>query len=504
MNNPSASVLDSARKKLLRWGGVMIFIYLIYLFAFPLTPHIQREGRMLDIEIMLRESGARWFIWVYIVGLLVLFYAFWRMVKTVREISKQNNEAANSLRGTILTIGITCGVILLGLYPITALDVALYVVRARVWTLHGGNPLTALPEAYPQDRYIAIAGEFADETSPYGPLWEIIAQIPMQMGVTDIAGGVLAMKVIALLAFIGMAWLIGWKSKTVSVTALTFFALNPLVLLEAIGNGHNDILMLAFITLGLILWQRGHWLWAMLALTLATMTKITGVIIIPLFGLAVLIEAPNWTERLKRGLGLAAVFCGISLALYGFMGPLPDVFTGTLNAMFSRRSASVPYALHVIVREFNPAAARGILTNSKYLFLLVYGWLAIAMLRKKLTLLEAGFLAYLAQIILSNAFRIWYPLWLIPFATLNLNSKTYWRTFLFSLTAEFSILSYYILWRWYWRGWDWGMNGPLASYWNFWTIMTPFTVSWTFTIPFLGDLILWLKRQKKPDQIPLP
>jgi hypothetical protein len=165
--------------------------------------------------------------------------------------------------------------------------------------------------------------------------------------------------------------------------------------------------------------------------------------------------------------------------------------------MFSRRSASVPYALHVIVREFNLDLARGILTNSKFVFMAVYDWLMIAMLRKKINLLEAGFVAYLAQIILSNAFRIWYPLWLIPFAALNLNSKTYWRTFLFSLTAEFSILSYYILWRWHWRDWDWGLNGPLAPYWNFWTIMTPFTVSWTFTIPFLGDIILWLRKPPK-------
>jgi hypothetical protein len=497
MKKETAPTIESARTQLLRWGSVAAVIYAIYLFAFPLNPYIQHEGSMLDIEMILRND-ARWFIWVYIIGLLILFYAFWRMVKTVHELSRQNAEAAASLRKLILGISIACGFILLGLYPITAIDVALYVVRARLWTLYNGNPLTALPEAYPQDPYIAIAGEFGDETSPYGPLWELIAQVPMHMGLTDIASGVAAMKVIALMALIGMAWLIGWKAKTVSgATALAFFALNPLVLLEAIGNGHNDILMLAFITWGLILWQKNRWMWAMTAFTLATMIKITGVIIIPLFGLAALMDAPNWNTRLKRGFGLAVVFCSISLALYGLMGPLPDVFTGTLSAMFSRRSASVPYALYVIVREFNLDLARGILTNSKFVFMAVYAWLAIAMLRKKINLLEAGFLAYLAQIILSNAFRIWYPLWLIPFAALNLNSQNYWRTFLFSLTAEFSILSYYILWRWHWRDWEWGLNGPLTPYWNFWTIMTPFTVSWTFTIPFFGDIIHWLRKPPK-------
>jgi hypothetical protein len=112
-----------------------------------------------------------------------------------------------------------------------------------------------------------------------------------------------------------------------------------------------------------------------------------------------------------------------------------------------------------------------------------------------MTLLEAGFLAYFGQLILGSTFRIWYPLWLVPFAALNLNSRTYWRTFLFSITAELSILSYYILWRWFLRHWDWGENGPLKEYWDYWLIMTLLTVPWTFGIPLLGP---WLRRRKDP------
>ena len=53
--------------------------------------------------------------------------------------------AAGRLRLWVLGIGLLCGVILIGLYPITALDVALYVVRGRLWAVHGVNPLIALP-----------------------------------------------------------------------------------------------------------------------------------------------------------------------------------------------------------------------------------------------------------------------------------------------------------------------------------------------------------------------
>lgn len=487
---------------LIFWGAVMMVIYYAFVRIFPLAPHIDTPGPMQDMESILR-NGNRGLIRVYIFGLLLAFFAFWRVVRGLHAFSKDYPEQSKSLRKVVLTIGILCGAILVGLYPITAIDAAVYVVNARDWVLYGGNPLTVPPGAFPNDPYIHLAGEYVDNTSPYGPVWESLARIPIQLGVTDLATGIIAMKVISLLAFAGMAYLIGWHSrqqdegKNVSgVTAMAFFALNPLVLLEAVGNGHNDMTMVAFVMLGLILWQRGKWAWAALALTVASLVKLPALIVIPLFALTVLMDSPSGKERLRRGLGIAAIFLGVFLLSYRLMGPFPAVFSGILQS-FGRKSFSPAYATYVIVHELAPALSVYILPNTRNVFLLIYAYIAFALFRRRLTLLEAGFLAYFALIYLSNAFRLWYPLWFIPFAALNLNSRTYWRTFLFSLTVEFSILSYYILWRWHWRQWMWGYTGPLAAYWDYFKIMTPFTVSWEFTLPFLGDLIGWLKDKRR-------
>lgn len=485
----------------------MAFTYLAFVLIFPLMPHIYVKGKMLDMEIILRH-GARTLIWVYILGLGFLFYAFWRILQILHDISKQFPDQAKRLRSLTLGIGLACGVILLGLYPITALDVSVYVVNARNWVLYDANPLLVPPGSFPADAYSHLAGEYTDSTSPYGPVWELIGRIPIQLGVRDIGAGVIAMKIISLLAFAGMAWLIGWQSnqqdKGFSVsgaTAMAFFALNPLVLLEAVGNGHNDMTMAAFVTLGLILWQRGKWAWATIALTLAALIKLPALILIPLFGLSVLMDTPSSRERLLRGLGLGAIVLGIFLLSYRLMGPFPDVFSGIMQS-FTRRSFSPAYAIYVIVREISPEAGKLILPNTRYVFLLFYAYAAIALLRRKWTLLEAGFFTFFAMVYLTNAFRLWYPLWFIPFAALNLNSRTFWRTFIFSMTVEYSIISYYILWRWHWQYWEWGLTGPLAPYWNYFKIMTPFTVSWTFTLPFLGDLIgNWQNKEKFKEEL---
>ena len=504
---------EAARAELLRWGALMITVYGVYLAFFPLSPTIDRHERLLEIELLLRE-GKKWFAPFYVLGLALLFYAFWQLTKVVHNLSKQDPESAKSLRIPILVLGVLCGVILLGLYPITALDVALYVVRARLWDLYGGNPMLAIPASFPQDPYIRLAGEYQREVSPYGPLWELTAQIPIQLGILDIAGGIIAMKVISLISYVAMGILVGWyawqdtsKLGVSRLTALTFFALNPMLLMQAIGNGHNDMLMLALMTLGLVLWQRDRWAWAALALTLATLVKVTALIFMPLFGVAVLAAAPDWRARLLRGLWIGAIFIITSILAYRLMGPFPDVFEGARHAMFGRAGYTPSYALQRIASEIAPdrsALQSGIANTARGIFVLYIAWLLFQLARGKITLVQAGFLAYFSQLLLGATFRIWYPMWLIPFAALGLNSRTYWRTFLFSLTAELSILMYLILWRWKLDDWAWGLNGPLKAYWHYWTIMTLITAPWVFGIPLLAPVLLrWKNRQRFDNSVSL-
>ncbi len=496
-----------ARNRLLLWGALMAAIYLVYLYFFPLFPKIDQSKTVLDIEMLLKD-GRRWFAPLYLLGLGILFFAYWRVLRLVHRFSREQPQAAGALRLWVLGIGIFCALPLLWLYPITALDVVLYVVRARLWALYGGSPMLALPAYFAQDPYIHLAGEYLKQPSPYGPLWELVAQIPMRLGATSIGNGVLAMKIIALVSFVGMALLVGWytgqQSKNLEVsrlTALAFFALNPLVILEAIGNGHNDMLLLLLMTLGLALWQRGKWGWAAFALTCATLVKVTGSILLPLFGIAILVNAPNWKTRFVRGLGILLIFSVTTLIAYRITGPIPEVFKGAEYAMVQRLGFSPSYAIRILVNQFTRdlKIIRLPTELGNIIFVLYYLYLAKRLALRQMTLLEAGFLAFFALMFLSSTFRIWYPLWLIPFAALNLTSGTYWRTFLFSITAELSILMYYLLWRWTLRHWSWGENGPLKEYWEYWLTMSWLTVPWAFGIPLLGPLLIRRRNRQAFD-----
>jgi hypothetical protein len=182
------------------------------------------------------------------------------------------------------------------------------------------------------------------------------------------------------------------------------------------------------------------------------------------------------------------------------MGPFPDVLDGARHAMFGRAGYTPGYAIRTIAREIGPdqpwiglAVAQG----TRLLFLFYFAFLMLRLAQRKLTLIQAGFLAYFSQLLLGATFRIWYPLWLIPFAALGLNSRTYWRTVLFGIAAELSILMYLILWRWKLDTWEWGLTGPLKAYWHYWTVMTLITAPWLFGIPLLGPMLLEWRNRKR-------
>jgi hypothetical protein len=298
------------------------------------------------------------------------------------------------------------------------------------------------------------------------------------------------------------------------------------------------MVFMALMVLGLVFWQRKIWWAAILALALATLAKITGLLLLPLFAIVLLKSEPSWRQRLLKLLGAGLIILVTAYGIYRALGPLAPVFQDAWNVLTARlevvlnaspalnnlwtslgawlgfaplnsdtppglgsmltarRGFAIASGLRMLLREFLPRnAVEPIPRNTaSYIFLIFYAWLLVQLWRSKLNLITAGFLAYFSQLMLGATFRIWYPMWLIPLAALHLTPATFWPTFLFSLTAELSIINYFVVWRWWLDEWSWGKNGPLSKYWNYWTIMHLLTIPWLFGIPLFGPILLrWRK-----------
>ena len=477
---------------------------MIFVAAFPLVSNTRAGGPAADLEILMRDY--RWFGPVYVAGLVLLYYLFWRAIKIVtgggsrREAEGSSGFSDQQLKLLVLAFGLLFGLTLIWLYPTTANDQFRYVVRGRVWAVHGANPMTTPPDAFPDDPYLAFAGEFAHLPSVYGPLWELVVQIPLRLGAVGMVSGTVGLKVVVLVVYLVSALLLGWVAtpeRSSSLAALTFFAWNPLILMQSLGNGHNDLLFMMLMVLGIVLWQRKLW-WATTSIfTLAVLAKASALLIIPLFGIVLLRSQKTWQQAVVKAVGAALIGLATVLLIYAFFGPLNETLSGVSAMLTNRRGFAIASALRMVLREILPRQIAEPIprTVGSYIFILFYAWLLLRLWQNKLNLVTAAFLAYFSQLMLGRTFRIWYPMWLVPLAALHLTPATFWRTFLFGFTAELSIVNYFVTWRWWLRDLPWGKTGPLSQYWNYWTIMHLLTVPWLFGIPLFGPILFkWVNK----------
>jgi hypothetical protein len=168
-------------------------------------------------------------------------------------------------------------------------DVYGYASYGRLLSVHHANPYVISPSGFPQDPTYPLI-HWKDAFAPYGPVWIVLSAVVGLISGPDRLEYLIAFRLIAFAAHLLNIWLVtvtlrtmGRPPRTIALGTL-LYAWNPLVLLESSAGGHNDVLMLTFILLGLLLSARAERKDAtrlldsippLLAFTLAGLVKLT-------------------------------------------------------------------------------------------------------------------------------------------------------------------------------------------------------------------------------------
>jgi hypothetical protein len=175
------------------------------------------------------------------------------------------------------------------LMPITS-DLFTYLSQAHMFTDLGGNPLVDAPLDFNDPLVLAYPTFYASHPTAYGPAW-LLMSAPGTLGPWDVVAGLLYLKGLSVTAFFGCAWLLErilQMLRPASVMeGLYLFTWNPLVLVMAAGDGHNDIVMMVLVLLSVWFVLRERWLLAFGALTLSIWIKYVSLILFPLLVLHV-------------------------------------------------------------------------------------------------------------------------------------------------------------------------------------------------------------------------
>jgi hypothetical protein len=214
---------------------------------------------------------------------------------------------------------------------LTSQDILSYIIYARMEAIYHVNPLTATPNALRHDILYSYI-YWKNQPSIYGPTWIVITS-GLQWIFNLIGWGnpmvmVVALRVLALGAHLGsslLIWSIGEhlqpstdKQDHRRKRAMLAFAWNPLLLIEASINAHNDTFVLFFMLLACWFLMRPSssvirsQVYATIMFALATAIKVNIVLLMPGFFLYL------WTQRqwLRSTAITLTVYIGAVLVLY--------------------------------------------------------------------------------------------------------------------------------------------------------------------------------------------
>lgn len=151
-------------------------------------------------------------------------------------------------------------------------DVLTYATYGRLAGVYGQNPYALAPSAIAADPLVQWLDTRPEHASPYGPVWTLLSAGLAWLTVSlSPLMQALSYRVLASLAHLGGMALV-WRLNR-DPTSLLLFAWNPLLLVENVGSGHNDGLMMVIVLAGVLLLNRAARAPGLLALALAALVK---------------------------------------------------------------------------------------------------------------------------------------------------------------------------------------------------------------------------------------
>jgi hypothetical protein len=252
-------------------------------------------------------------------------------------------------------------VTLLWLPGLFSQDVFSYIAYGRLAAQYDLNPYIWPPSVLRDPVVPWVAEIWRTYASPYGPVWVnvqwLLAAITGGLAIADQALVYRLLANVLLLANIALAWRLLGRLTPLSpaqrTTALAALAWNPLLLFEVAGNAHNDVLMVTFSFLGLLLLRHSsRGLLSGVAFALGTLVKYLSGPGLLWVAVASAARVAAWQRRAMRVAVIGIVAVAIVLATAAPWLELPDsldpLVTETANVGYVN---SLPDMLVVMVSE---------------------------------------------------------------------------------------------------------------------------------------------------------
>ncbi len=290
----------------LAWIWLDIPTMLWWTGAAPLSTLLKSPLGFLSPHLLLDRIGTA--LW-YLVGVTLLIWAY-------RHVESSWNQGRRPW-------GLVAAILLLGAmsFPFVSHDIFVYFGEWRILTIYHHNPMITPIAAIPlwrHDMWLVRAG-WQHTVNPYGPGWFLLLRGWGRVLPAGFGAFFAWWKGLAL----GSTMLTAWLLNKLRAGSGIRFLLHPVIAIEFLANGHNDVIMMMLAVLSFWLSNRRAWAWAGLAAGLSAAVKYVS--LLPLAWLAFI--PPRWSQRLTAaGFAVAAGLCTLAPFWRG-----PDTLLGPLG-----------------------------------------------------------------------------------------------------------------------------------------------------------------------------
>lgn len=153
------------------------------------------------------------------------------------------------------------GILLIFTPALLSHDLFVYADYGHTLITHHTN-LYFIPPASVSHNPITLLDDWRTSIAAYGPLWIVLSALVAVVGGDHPLRYIVEFRTLGLIAHLVNAWLIlrilraSGRSPRTATLGMMLYALNPLALIESALGAHNDVVMVTFILLGILLAQR--------------------------------------------------------------------------------------------------------------------------------------------------------------------------------------------------------------------------------------------------------
>src|SRR3989344_2228497 len=235
----------------------MIYIYAIFLLLFSTFSYAFIDPNLIYLKniysgFAFENRFMATILYVFFVSVFFIFYGFFIWLGVKKRLK---------FKDILMLVSITLGGLIFSYPAMISYDIFNYVTTSKVLFFYHENPYIIMPIEFVGEPFLSFT-HAANKIALYAPFWIVLTGIPYVLGLGNFIITLFSFKIFIALFYIATAIFV-WKISK-NIISVILFSLNPLIVIETLISGHNDIVMMFFTLLSFFLLMKKRMGWAIL------------------------------------------------------------------------------------------------------------------------------------------------------------------------------------------------------------------------------------------------